>query len=288
MSDALYYVYREGLQLGLYTRAELRHRVLAGQIALEDRCSTHEMDVFYRVGEILENRKAVEEDEEDEEEDFRFMREFERMPLAGETSVWRPLLTKEQEDGGGDENEVDVDFEDCDEDDEGFEDEDQETLEGKEGTGEGGEDDDYPTVGNEIVYRGHPTYLAFINRLIFAALCLGGAYFGAGTSVSFVVGGAVGAFLCFGSIFVERKLTTYIVTKRRVELIEGFVAKSSREIRIADIRAINVDRPGFRGLYGVGTVQFSSAGSDDVEVAFRDVWRAQKVKSLIRSLQDGG
>ncbi len=78
--------------------------------------------------------------------------------------------------------------------------------------------------------------------------------------------------LCLLSL--HRYASLYLITDRRVELVNGLIAKSSREIRIQDIRAINVSRQGILGLFGIGTVEFASAGSDGVEVAFDKVWNA--------------
>jgi hypothetical protein len=61
--------------------------------------------------------------------------------------------------------------------------------------------------------------------------------------------------------------------------------KSSNEVRIRDVRTINVRRAGFRGFLGVGTVEFSSVG-DAVDVAFVNIWHPQRVKRLVRELQD--
>ena len=45
-------------------------------------------------------------------------------------------------------------------------------------------------------------------------------------------------------------------------------------------------KTGLTGLIGVGTVEFASAGSDEAEVMFRDIWAAGRVKALVRELQD--
>jgi len=39
-------------------------------------------------------------------------------------------------------------------------------------------------------------------------------------------------------------------------------------------------------LLGIGTVNISSAGSEDVEVQFKDIRRAHQVKKLVRQLQE--
>ena len=101
-------------------------------------------------------------------------------------------------------------------------------------------------------------------------------------------GGLVLVAVIYGYVCVVRSMSLYLVTPRRVEIIYGLITKSSNEVRVKDIRTINVKRSGFKGLLGVGDVEFSSAGGDGAEVVFRDVWAAQSVKALVREIQDEG
>ena len=64
----------------------------------------------------------------------------------------------------------------------------------------------------------------------------------------------------YGYVCVVRSMALYLVTSRRVEIIHGLITKSSNEVRVKDIRTINVKKSGFKGLLGVGDVEFSSAG----------------------------
>ena len=93
------------------------------------------------------------------------------------------------------------------------------------------------------------------------------------------------ALLCFAYILFERSLRQYYITPRRVEMVTGFIAKSSKEALIEDIRAINVVRRGLAGMLGIGTVEFNTTG-DEPEVTFDNVWAAKDVKALVRRIQD--
>ncbi|MEM8955687.1 MAG: hypothetical protein AAGD22_16150, partial [Verrucomicrobiota bacterium] len=64
------------------------------------------------------------------------------------------------------------------------------------------------------------------------------------------------------------------------------ISKSSEEVRVCDIRAINVRKAGVKGLLGVGSVEFASAGSDGSDVVFEDVMGAHRLKENVRRLQD--
>jgi len=50
------------------------------------------------------------------------------------------------------------------------------------------------------------------------------------------------------------------VSNKRVKVEYGLFVKSSREVRISDIRSVNVVKKGVAGLFGIGTLEFSSSG----------------------------
>lgn len=143
-----------------------------------------------------------------------------------------------------------------------------------------------PTISTqEILYAGHPSMLNYP------------------LSIISVVGGSVGAAWLFpidlrlsilslalcasGLAYLSfiRFTRDYLISPKRVEVIKGLIAKSSNEIRISDIRAINVTCQGLTGILGIGTVDFFTTG-DDPEVRFERVWGAKDIKTLVRRIQD--
>ncbi len=86
-------------------------------------------------------------------------------------------------------------------------------------------------------------------------------------------------------IQLDRSRRKYAVTDRRVSSEYGIVNKSSNEVRIQDVRSINLRKTGVSGLLGIGTVEFSSAATDDADVIFWNISDAEKVRDLVRSLQ---
>jgi uncharacterized membrane protein YdbT with pleckstrin-like domain len=86
-------------------------------------------------------------------------------------------------------------------------------------------------------------------------------------------------------IYVDRSRRTYTVTTRKVILEWGLWAKSSNEIRIKDIRSINVKKSGLLGLLDVGDIEFSSAASDKAEIIFASIAEATTVRDLVRAHQ---
>ncbi|MEI6352204.1 MAG: PH domain-containing protein [Verrucomicrobiota bacterium] len=91
--------------------------------------------------------------------------------------------------------------------------------------------------------------------------------------------------LVIASAAIQRMKRHYCVTSRRVVIELGLIVKDSNEIRIQDIRSINVTKRGLGGLFGIGTVEFSSAATDDAEVIFEKIARADSVRDLVRKLQ---
>jgi len=86
-------------------------------------------------------------------------------------------------------------------------------------------------------------------------------------------------------ISVDRSRRKYIVTNQRVSVEFGIVSKQSTELRIQDIRSINLTTTGLSGLAGIGRVEFSSAASDDADVIFWNTPNAEKIRDLVRSVQ---
>jgi membrane protein YdbS with pleckstrin-like domain len=83
----------------------------------------------------------------------------------------------------------------------------------------------------------------------------------------------------------KRALRRYQITSSRVVVQTGRFVTDSNEIRTQDIRSINVMKNGLSGLLGIGTVEFSSAATDDADVTFVGIAGADGVRDLVRKLQ---
>ncbi len=93
------------------------------------------------------------------------------------------------------------------------------------------------------------------------------------------------AFLLVCWIQIDRWRRRYAVTNKRVSVEYGIISRVSNEVRIQDIRSINLRKTGFSGLLGIGRVEFSSAATEDADVIFWNTSDAEKVRDLVRSLQ---
>ena len=86
-------------------------------------------------------------------------------------------------------------------------------------------------------------------------------------------------------IQVDRSRRKYSITNKRVIVEYGLISKTSNEIRVQDIRSINLTKSGLSGLFGIGRIEFSSAATDDAEVVFWNCPDAEKVRNQVRLLQ---
>jgi hypothetical protein len=148
------------------------------------------------------------------------------------------------------------------------------------------EDDDSIFIdGERLLYAGHPSIASSPLALFFVVGGITGGIWLYALDLVFTAAGFGLALLGLAWLSFMRFTQDYRITPRRIEVITGFLARSSNEVRIEDIRAINVTCRGFTGMIGIGTVDFFTSG-DSAEVTFRKIWAATKVKALVRRLQD--
>jgi membrane protein YdbS with pleckstrin-like domain len=157
---------------------------------------------------------------------------------------------------------------------------DEEETEAADEEGEG-----FTEEGERIVYHGHPSWLAYTKALFLALLLAvaAGMLFALGwPHYLWALGGSV---FTLAGVALARFTHDCFVTEERVEVVWGILGRSSREVRICDIRSIDVHQTGLKGMLGLGTVDFSSAANAGVEVQFRDIRGAHDLKQLLRQLQ---
>lgn len=140
-------------------------------------------------------------------------------------------------------------------------------------------------ASNRLLYAGHPSVLNY-------PLALGALVFGITGGIwvyridpNLTLAGLALAVAGLARLSFVRFTHDYHIRPRRIEVTTGFIARSSREVRIEDIRSINVTCRGLLGLFGIGTVDFLTSG-DTPEITFERIWAAQKIKKLVRKLQD--
>ncbi|MEM7697374.1 MAG: PH domain-containing protein [Verrucomicrobiota bacterium] len=138
---------------------------------------------------------------------------------------------------------------------------------------------------DRLLYRGHPSVLNHPLALIGLAGGLGISPFLYGYEPLFAIASLALGLVSAAYLSLDRWMNDFRITPSRIEWITGLIAKSSKEVRIEDLRAINVTCRGIKGMLGVGTVDFLTTG-DKPEFQFTNVWAAKQVKGLVRELQD--
>ena len=146
-------------------------------------------------------------------------------------------------------------------------------------------------VAEERIWVGRSSHWNFFLAWFFALLLLGlGAfclfvYFTSGGQPWLFAPGVAG-LLILVYIGIKRARQLYIVTNRKVEVQTGVIVKNSNEVRVKDIRSINVTKHGLAGFIGIGSVEFSSAATDRAEVIFVNIAGANRVRDLVTNLQE--
>ncbi|MEN3942036.1 PH domain-containing protein [Prosthecobacter sp. SYSU 5D2] len=145
----------------------------------------------------------------------------------------------------------------------------------------------FTLAGELILHRSHPAWLG-AGKSLFLVFLLGittWMLLQIQPDYALLSGVCAGGVLM--AVWVARATRVYVVTEERVEVVWGILGRSSKEVRICDIRSIDVYESGLKGLLGLGTVDFSSAANSGIEVQFRDIRGAHAVKELVRKLQRG-
>ena len=68
--------------------------------------------------------------------------------------------------------------------------------------------------------------------------------------------------------YVRRVFTKYLITTRRLRITRGIVRRDVQETRLDRVQNVNYEQGVIDRLFGVGTVDFDTAGTDDSEFQF--------------------
>jgi membrane protein YdbS with pleckstrin-like domain len=135
-----------------------------------------------------------------------------------------------------------------------------------------------------VEWSGSPTWWKWASLLgLILVMCLipVGVYIFIADYFMYSLATLLVAVLIFIYIYLARSSTKYSVTNKRVSVESGIFNKTSRELRIQDIRSIAAHI----NFLGYGNIEFSSAASDEVDVVFTAVSGAGAVRDLVKKLQ---
>lgn len=147
-------------------------------------------------------------------------------------------------------------------------------------------DDDLRTAsGERILFHGHPSWLSYSKGLFLCLLLAAAGALAAPFGLRYAVLGFLFSSATFTCVGIARFSRDYLITEERVEMLWGVIGRSSKEVRVRDIRSIDVRESWISGLLGLGSVDFSSAANAGIEVTFDRIRQAHRVKELVRQLQ---
>lgn len=93
---------------------------------------------------------------------------------------------------------------------------------------------------------------------------------------------ALVGFVVYLVEWLKMRSTRLIVTNQRTTLQRGILDKRTNEVRHADIRNVQVTQGFMQRMFGVGTIELSSSGQADVEIAVKGIPDPQRIAELIR------
>lgn len=151
-------------------------------------------------------------------------------------------------------------------------------------------------AGEQLIWKGSISHWHYLGRWLLVILLLAGAVAAlvyplpsiplAPWIIAAVLAGL--ALIVLIAIYIDRARRSYTITDHRISVEYGIISKESNEIRLHDVRSINLTLKGISGIFGIGRLEFSSAATDDAEVVFWNVGGAEGLRDKVRSLQSRG
>jgi uncharacterized membrane protein YdbT with pleckstrin-like domain len=77
--------------------------------------------------------------------------------------------------------------------------------------------------------------------------------------------------------FLRRVGTKYLLTTQRLRISKGILRKKVQETRLERVQNVNYEQGVLDRIFGVGTVDFDTAGTDDAEFRFEWINGPEKV-----------
>jgi uncharacterized membrane protein YdbT with pleckstrin-like domain len=90
------------------------------------------------------------------------------------------------------------------------------------------------------------------------------------------------AFIVFGLIYLARSYTYWSLTSDRLIERRGFLSSRRREMELADMRSIEVNRSFKQRMLGLGDVGVASAASADFMIRMLDIPDPERIAEILR------
>ncbi|HLH76320.1 MAG TPA: PH domain-containing protein [Candidatus Binataceae bacterium] len=90
------------------------------------------------------------------------------------------------------------------------------------------------------------------------------------------------AWIIVALAVLGRRSTSWSLTSERLIERRGFLSRTRREIELADIRSVEIDRRLIQRLFGLGSVVISSAASADFSIRMEGVADPETIAETVR------
>lgn len=115
-------------------------------------------------------------------------------------------------------------------------------------------------------------FVVILLFVLFVYFGVKGAAAGGGRNVQIVLALIGVPMLVLVAIIVYRyHVWTFTIRGGTIESCKGIIGREVQSIRVQDLRNVNVRQSFFQRVFGVGDIEFSSAGGAGVEVTFYGV-----------------
>ena len=145
----------------------------------------------------------------------------------------------------------------------------------------------YTASGELILFSSHPSWFGYVKTIFLFLILVTASVVLLFIDPVYSLITSLLALATLMAIMIARSCRDYLVTEDRVEVLWGILGRNSNEVRICDIRSLDVRENGIKGILGIGTLEASSAANAGIEVSFLDIRNPHEVKELIRRLQRG-
>jgi uncharacterized membrane protein YdbT with pleckstrin-like domain len=138
--------------------------------------------------------------------------------------------------------------------------------------------------GEALLWRGRPSWRAMMSFwfsvfLLAVVVFVLGIVIGQGTWAGLVAAVILVVGLIKG--WIERVATLYTITDRRIIIRKGILSRHERAAHIDRVQNVNLTQSFFDRLFGVGTLDFDTAGTEDSDFKFSGIADPDELRQKI-------
>ena len=125
-----------------------------------------------------------------------------------------------------------------------------------------------PMQGESLILVAHPSAMNYLWVIVFGVLLIPVLFIGV-------------VMLLYA--YINIKTTCFVITNKRVVTKTGLLRISQSEVRIDDVRGVNLQRDLWQRIIGTGNVTIGTAATGGAEIVMRGVGNPNRVVEAINS-----